>query len=216
MELYRLIQSIKEKFRKEINVLKGEEGKDKLFSSTNEFNTLQDAREAFRRSKEKLFDVNLWSQMPGITSEFKLFGPNGSQKTGKSVSIVDYILINLPGPVPENWVKVISLVDQEELAEFVVSPSEKPQEGNLNDEKVAHFFKEEATSTFRIKREGRLLFAYEIGKEENINNEGKEASNRDWINTLMAEGGWLGFQKIQWKNLTEYLVHLSEIERVQK
>lgn len=28
----------------------------------------------------------------------------------------------------------------------------------------------------------------------------------------MAEGGWLGFQRIQWKNLTEYLVHHSEME----
>ncbi|WP_162343587.1 hypothetical protein [Cyclobacterium salsum] len=53
-------------------------------------------------------------------------------------------------------------------------------------------------------------------KNEFVNNEGDQAAGRDWINTLMAGGGWLGFQKLQWKNLTEYLVHLTEKERVQK
>ncbi|WP_162416000.1 hypothetical protein [Cyclobacterium roseum] len=209
MGVYNWVQSLKDKILKEIKVLKGEKGKDKVFSSKNEFDTLKEAREAFSRSKDKLFEVNQWSQMPGITSHFELFGPDGTRKQSGRVSIGDYILIRVPGPVPENWVEVISLLDQDELAEFVVSPSEMPQEGRHNEEKVSHFFRDKATSTFRVKRVETCLIAYEIGKNEIVNNEGEQAAGRDWINTLMAGGGWLGFQKLQWKNLTEYLIHLS-------
>lgn len=215
MGLCSLVQSIIEKIKKEFYVLKGDEAKDKVFSSKHEFKNLQDARDAFRQSKSKLFNVEQWSQMQGISSTFELYGSNGQRKSGKNTAVGDYILINLPGPLPENWVKIISLVDKEEVAEFVVRPSEKPFEQENNEEKVSHFFKDVATSTFRVERVGKCLIAFEIGKNEIVNNEGKQAGGRDWINTLMAEGGWLGFQKLQWKNLTEYLVHFSNIEGAQ-
>jgi hypothetical protein len=70
----------------------------------------------------------------------------------------------------------------------------------------------EATSTFRVQRRGKSIYAYEIGKNEGINNEEEDAGNRKLINTLFAEGGWAGVQKLQWKKLTDYLVHKIEIE----
>lgn len=212
MGLDRLVQSLKKKLRKKFDLLKGKEQKDKVFCSSRKFNTLLDAREAFSRAKGKLFDVNQWSKMPGITSSFELFDAQGRRKIEKSVAVGDYILIKIPGPLPENWVEIISLTDQEDWAEFIVSPSDNPTERIYKDERVNHFFKDTATSTFRVKREADSLFAYEIGKDETINNTGTQAANRKWINTLMAEGGWLGFQRIQWKNLTEYMVHHSEME----
>lgn len=111
-----------------------------------------DAREAFSRAKGKLFDVNQWSKMPGITSSFELFDSQGRRKIEKSVAVGDYILIKIPGPLPENWVEIISLTDQEDWAEFIVSPSDNPTERIYKDERVNHFFKDTATSTFRVKR----------------------------------------------------------------
>jgi hypothetical protein len=57
----------------------------------------------------------------------------------------------------------------------------------------------------------KTLFAFEIGKNEGINNQGEDAGDRKLINTLIAEGGWAGFQELQWKKLTDYLVHRIEI-----
>lgn len=213
MGIREAINKIKDNVLKEIQVVKGEKGKDKIYFSKNEYKSLGEAKEAFVRSRSKLFDVNQWSKMPGFSSTFELFHANGSRKLTSNVEIGDYMLINLPGPVPENWVKVTSLISQENLAEFVVSPSAQPIGKMENGEKIEHFFSEEASSTFRIKRTGKTLSAYEIGRDESINNEGKQAADREWINTLIAEGAWLGFQKIQWKNLTDYLVHHTEIKR---
>ena len=70
----------------------------------------------------------------------------------------------------------------------------------------------EATSKFKVERLLGSIHAYEIGVNEAINNKGEEAGNRKSINTLVAEGGWAGFQKLQWEKLTNYLVHNIEIE----
>ena len=68
-------------------------------------------------------------------------------------------------------------------------------------------------STFRVDLEGKTIRAYELGRTEGINNKGEEAGNRKVINTLIAEGGWAGFQKLQWDKVTKFLVHAIEIDK---
>jgi hypothetical protein len=206
-----ILKKILDAFKKEKETI-GKEKKDKIFTSLKKFKTEEIAIMEFERSKSKLFDVSRWSDMPGITSTFKLFNWKGEDLHDIKPSKGDYIYIKLPGPLPENWVTIIAIEEQEDFAEFIVSPSPKPQARGKEKDEIEHFFVDEATSTFRINREGDTLFAYEIGKDEWINNQGKEAANREWINTLIAAGGWMAFQKIQWEKLTDYLVHEIEIE----
>ena len=201
-----------EKAKQEVKALQGEGVKDKLYSSEKEYSTAQKAAKEFEKATEKLFLVNDWSMLPGVSSEFILYNSRGEKKSGKA-ELHDYIKILLPGPSPENWVIVTKINEQEKMKEFVVSPSKDPTEYNKNLEKVEHFFVDEATSTFRIELDGTRLYAAEIGRNEGINNEGMEAGKRKFINTLIAEGGWAGFQEMQWKKLTEYLVGEIELER---
>jgi len=186
------------------------ETKDKLFSSLKKYDTEKEAKEAFLVSKTKLFNINLWSKLPGITSSFLLHDAEGNKKT-TTPNIGDFILIELPGPLPENWVTITEIIDNSNMGQIIVSPSPKPTAKGKEKGEIEHFFIDEATSTFRVTREGDTIFGFEIGKDEGINNEGKEAANREWINTLIAQGGWAGFQKLQWEKLTDYLVHKIEI-----
>jgi hypothetical protein len=118
----------------------------------------------------------------------------------------------LPGPVPENWVIVTDIKEEENMAEFTVSPSIDPTEKNKERKEIKHFFIDEATSTFRVEILDKTIYAFEIGRNEGVNNEGEEAGKRKLINTLVAEGGWAGFQKFQWEKLTGFLVHKIEID----
>lgn len=186
--------------------------KDKTYSSHNDFGNGQLARELFQKSKEKLFSVNQWSKLPGITASFQLFGPMGEKRTTDRPQINDYIKIVLPGPFPENWVIVNNIVENEQLANFTVSPSESPADKWLQSEEIEHFFIKEATSTFQVQIKGNKIYAHEIGKNEAINNEGYEAGKRKLINTLLAEGAWAGFQAYQWEKLLDYLVHKIEAD----
>lgn len=188
-------------------VVKGEATKNKIYSSQNNFSSREVAVREFERSKAKLFNVNRWSDLSDFTSDFELYNQQGQRSEKEKPEVGDFIRIMLPGPAPENWVKVTDIKVSDEAAEFTVSPCEDPRE---KDEEVEHFFIKEATSTFRVKLIDNSIHAFEIGKNEGINNQGERAGDRKVLNTLIAEGGWAAFQELQWKTLTDYLVHKEE------
>lgn len=197
-----------EEIKKEADVLKGEESKDKQYSTVRDFEDEDSAKFEFSRSKERLFNVNAWSNIPGIAnSTFELFGQEGNPIDRYQVQKDDFIKIDLPGPLPFYWVKVIEVSDQSDSAQFTVQPTHDPTD---KDDKTVtdHFFQDQARSIFRVERNGNEISAMEIGINEAINNKEGEAGSKGLINTLVSEGGWAGFQKYQWKNLTDYLVGL--------
>lgn len=203
--------------KKEKKVVEGEAVKDKVYTSKNEFSSRETAEKEFRGSVEKLFNVSVWSKLPGVTSSFQLYDSHGKEKQADKPQLNDFIKIILPGPVPENWVIVTDIKEEENMAEFTVSPSKDPTEKGEDQEEIAHFFIDDATSTFKVELKDRIIYAWEIGKNEGINNQKeKEAGKRKFINTLIAEGGWAGFQAFQWQKLTDYLVHKIEIENNKK
>lgn len=197
-----------EEIKKEAQVLKGEESKDKVYSSVRVFDDEDSAKFEFSRSKERLFNVNAWSKIPGIAnSTFELFGEGGNPIERYQVEKGDFIKIDLPGPLPFYWVKVNEVSAENDSAQFTVQPTYDPTH---DDDKTVtdHFFQDRARSIFRVERSGNEIKAMEIGVNEAINNQDAEAGSKGLINTIVSEGGWAGFQKYQWKNLTDYLVGL--------
>lgn len=201
------------KVKKELEVVQGDATKDKVYTNDNSFPDEATAQRELARSKQKLFDVNRWTDLEGINSTFELFDGFGRKTTAQKPEIGYYIKIILPASGIENWVQITDLTEDTDSAEFVVHPSEQPtmqEEGETKE--IKHFFIKEASSTFKVERQGTTLVGYEIGRNEGINNHGEEAGNRAILNTLVAEGGWAGVQALQWDKLTSYLVHLEEAE----
>jgi hypothetical protein len=67
--------------------------------------------------------------------------------------------------MPENWVIIWDIKEQENMAEFTVSPATKPNATGIEpEEQIQHFFIKEATSTFRVQLLNLTIFAFEIGK----------------------------------------------------
>jgi hypothetical protein len=195
-----------EDLKKEARVLKGEESKSKLYSTSRTFDDEDAAKFELSRGKERLFNVNGWSEIPGVAnSNFELFSKDGKPLKKYQVENGDFIKIDLPGPLPFYWVKVIDVKDEADSAEFTVQPTYDPTE---NDDKVVtdHFFRDQARSIFRIERNGNILVGMEIGLNEAINNNDAEAGVKGVVNTVVSEVGWAGLQKYQWQNLTDYLV----------
>lgn len=189
----------------EAKLAQGDETKNVSYASQNTLPNELAAREAFDQSVKKLLDVNAWSTLSSLTADFQVYDSAGQPKTG-SPQPNDYINVVLPGPVPENWVQVTHTSLEENKAEFTVQPSPKP--GETETDEVAHFFRSEARSTFRVELSGTTITASEIGQQESVNNQQPQAGDRAIINTVIAETGWLFYQQFQWKRLTDYLVHL--------
>lgn len=204
------LKTLYEKLKKEVKVLQGEETKDKAYCSSHTYPDEASAKTAFERAKQKLFDINKWTELEGINSIFELYDDRGRRSSLGMPETGYYMRIELPAPAPENWVQITAIQVTDNMAEFVVHPSEKPSERHEEAPVTQHFFIKEASSTFRVERHGQELLACEIGRNEGINNQGDEAGNRALINTFIAEGGWAGFQGLQWEKLTSYLVHHIE------
>lgn len=200
------LKGIVDQIQHEMKVVQGEETKEMVYASQNTFSSETSAQEAFDRSIKKLFDVAGWSGLSMFTADFALYDPHGELKPGGPPQMDDYINIILPGPMPDNWVRVVHTATVENRVEFTVQPSPDPRK--KQSEEVEHFFHQEARSTFRVELAGTTLIASEIGQHEGINNQEPQAGGRAVLNTMIAEGGWLFYQKLQWKVLTDYLVHL--------
>lgn len=205
-----LINRIGDKLKLEYDIIFGTRSKDKNYKSSKRYNTEEEAEKAFSKSVEKLFNVEKWSKLPGIASRFELYGKDGAKKSSKEPAVGDHLRILIPGPMPENWVEIIDIKKSENVASFTVKPDMDPQEKYEKD--VEHFFSDNARSTFKVERKGKVLEGSEIGENEGINNDGIKAGERKVINTIAAEAGWGIFQEIQWRKLANYLVHRIEIK----
>ncbi|WP_421826220.1 hypothetical protein [Larkinella sp.] len=196
-------RNIGDAFQHGIDLLKGEDSVDKTFCSQKNCPDQETAQPAFARAREKVFDVNRWSDVSSLTAKFVLHDAAGRPKPSGWPTVGDFICLELPGPTPENWVKVIEVIDEERKAGFAARPCADPNE---NENRTEHFFTAESTSTFRVERVGNTLSACQFGENERINNQHPEAGGRAVVNTVIATTGWLFYQKIQWKTLMDYLL----------
>lgn len=207
------ISKVIDKIGQEVDTLAGNQTKDLTYQSEHTYANDHTAAQAFERSKARLFAVNDWSTMPEPTATFELFDQQGKPKHSDKPLAGDYVRIELPlpGNLPANWVQVTDIRVTDTLAEFTVVPSKNPQPEQADENApIEHFFGPEASSTFRVERQKNRLIASELGRNERVNNDDETAGDRGIINTLIAAGGWAFFQKIQWKKLTEYLVHFPD------
>ncbi len=210
MSLKDKAKDVADNLKNEAEVIKGDRSKDKVYTSTNEFPDEVQAKREFTFARERLFQVNDWSDIPGIgNADFTIYDPDGSKVDNRMVAVGDFLKIDLPGPVPMYWVEVIDLKDEDDFAEFAVKPASDPTT-TKDPEVVDHFFQEGARSVFRIERKGNQLSGFEIGINEAINNQGEQAGGKAVINTVVSETGWAFFQENQWKNLTDYLVGIAK------
>lgn len=72
--------SLKKKIENETQVIKGEKGKDKMYSSYHTYPTEFEAIEGFNLAVKKLFDVNSWSDLSAATATFKLYNRSVEKK----------------------------------------------------------------------------------------------------------------------------------------
>ncbi len=210
MSIKEKAQDLVEDVKEEAKMIKGEKSKDKVYTSTSSFADEETARHEFAASKVRLFDVNGWSDIPGVANAaFALHNAAGQPISRNAIQVGDFIEIDLPGPLPMYWVEVKEVVDEADRAFFAVKPSHDPT-GKEDEEVTAHFFHEDAQSVFLVERKANQLIAKEIGTDEAINKDRKEAGNKGLLNTVVSETGWAFFQEYQWKNLTDYLVGIAE------
>ena len=174
-------------------------------------NSVEEAIAHFKIVKNRLLNVSEWHSVSGKASaDFTLTDYHGNA-VNRLAREGDFFKIKISAPQNEtgegfDWVQIKSIEESStsensELLAIKVKPASNPTN---SDPETAHFFNDEASSTFLVKREYKTITAEVHGRNEKPNT---DASLSDSIrNVFVALGAMLGFSKVQWKSLVLGLI----------
>lgn len=177
-----------------------------------ELETIEEALNQYQQAKNRLLNISNWHNYAGTgTADFQLTDSDGNA-VHRLASKGDHFRINIPGPGSKtgdgfDWVKIKEIKEEtgpeREQTAIIVQPATNP---NNENQDIAHFFKEDASSTFIVRRQGKVVFAEVHGRNEQPNIEADNLIDKA-RNLAVAAGAILGFSKAQWKSLVEGLVN---------
>lgn len=189
-----------------------EEGAEVNVEDSLAFDSEASAASFFQALKQRLFNVNAWHRLAGaLSADFKLTDKSGNEVDRKPRQ-GDYFKINIPAPGTQtgegyDWVQVEEIVEKAEHANEFTSIRVRPTSSPVNaDPDVAHFYTDEATSNFIVKREGRTVTAGVYGRNEKPNVKAADNLVDKVRNAVVGTGGVTGFSKLQWKALVNGLL----------
>lgn len=176
-------------------------------------NNKEAAEQLFASAQKRLFDVSRWKEIAdGFSAGFQLTDSNGAE-INRPAQKGDCFKIDLPAPGSksggdEDWVKIEAIQVENDaaadiqIASIRVRPCANPKNPQTD---TAHFFQEDATSTFEIKRKGNTVTAEVHGRNE-IPNVHADSILDTIRHAVVAVGAIFGFSNKQWKNLVEGLI----------
>lgn len=183
------------------------EGKDMTISDSIEFENEIQAKNFYLEAKNRVLAINDWDEIGKFSiSTFEHLDPFGKHSEEKPQE-GDFVKIDIPGPglwssSGYDYVQIEQIADtsdnSEELFTLTLRPSSMPM-GN-DDHETKHFFKNMATSTLQIKRDGKTVEASYYGRNEVMNLDLESIIDR-LRNIFVALGAKLGASYPQWKSL---------------
>jgi hypothetical protein len=190
-----------------------EKGASTDTASETSFKARPEAAEFFQIARGRLLNISNWDKICGKASaKFQLTDSSGNL-VDRDPQVGDHFRINIPAPGTEtgdgrDWVQIEDIVDKcnsqsdYEYIAIKVRPATNPTNKATD---TAHFFKEDATSTFLVERRGNVVRAEVHGRNEvpNTNAEGVLDTIR---NAVVALGAMAGISTPQWKSLVNGLV----------
>ena len=189
------------------------EGKETNIEYSISLESRESAQKTFKSAYGRLLLVNDWESICGSSSaNFSLTDHLGYEIT-RSASEGDHFKIDIPGPGSVegrgyDWVRIEKIeehIDCEKDIESIamrVRPAPNPK---TPGEKIAHFFKDDATSSFVVTREGNKVTAAIYGRNEKPNTGINNLIDKV-RNTVIAISALAGISSMQWENLAKGLI----------
>jgi hypothetical protein len=170
-----------------------------------------DAQRLFLTARNRLVDVNHWDDYSAL-GQFQLVDSDGNELF-RTAEIGDYFRINIKAPgliagSGYDWVRIEAIADHsdvegyEEHMAMRVRPAQNPLD---EKDETAHFFSDESTSTFLVKREGTVVTASVFGRNEVPNTSASNIIDKV-RNQVVAATAIAGLSNIQWRSLVTGLL----------
>jgi hypothetical protein len=189
------------------------EGNESNIEYAKSLENRETAQKIFKAASGRLLLVNNWESLCGTASaNFSLTDNLGNEVTRPAVKD-DHFKIDIPGPGSVegrgyDWVRIEKIeenIDCEKDIESIamrVRPAPNPK---TPGERVAHFFKDDATSSFVVTRRGNKVIAAVYGRNEKPNTVINNLIDKV-RNAVIAVSALAGISTIQWENLVKGLI----------
>jgi hypothetical protein len=176
--------------------------------------SLKDEAEAkafFSVVKTRLLNVNNWGKIAGaLSADFQLTNEQGQEIDGIPRK-GNYFKINIPAPgiitgEGYDWVRVEEVKEESDGESDSIAIRVRPTSSPVNEKQdIAHFYTDEATSNFIVKREGNKVIAGVYGRNEKPNMKADNLIDKA-RNAIIGTGAVTAFSKLQWKALVSGLL----------
>ena len=180
-------------------------------SASINLGTNEEALDYYHFAKNKVLNISHWHTYSSTgMADFQLTDSLGNT-VQRLAEKGDHFRIDIPGPGSKtgngfDWVQIREIFEETnpdgQQISIIVKPATNPNNANPD---MAHFFTEDASSTFIIRREGKKVFAEVHGRNEQPNTDAENLIDKA-RNIAVAAGAMLGFSKVQWKSLVDGLV----------
>lgn len=193
-------------------------GRQTDFTHEKKYDTLDLAHMGFQAAAGRMLSVNNWHEYTGTGSAKFTLCNNQGEEVEVMAEEGFFISIDLPGPGPHagggvEWVLVEKLASEggahtaEEYVLMTVRSAPDPRKAAAE---IAHFYTDESTSTFIVRRDGMVVSAGAHGRNETPNND--DVDLHDKIrNTAIALMARVGLSGGQWQKLVNGLIDFKEI-----
>ncbi|HYO20862.1 MAG TPA: hypothetical protein VER36_00565 [Flavisolibacter sp.] len=172
----------------------------------------KEAQNFFGVVKDRLLNVNHWKEWAGaLSASFQLTNEQGQEIDAKPQQ-GNYFRINIPAPgivtgEGYDWVQIEEVKEEAENDGEYIAIRVRPAPSPVNENSdVAHFYTDEATSNFIVRRDGTKVTAGVYGRNEKPNVKEADTMIDKIRNAVVGTGGVSGFSKLQWKALVSGLL----------
>ena len=194
-----------------------ETGRQTDFTHEQKFVTLAEAHAAFVAAAGRLLSVNNWHEYSGTGSAKFTLCNNQGEKIEVMAEEGFFFSIDLPGPGPDagdglEWVIIEKLVSEggsHSAEEYVLLTARPVPDPRKPATEIAHFYTDDSTNTFIVRRDGLVLSAGAHGRNETPNNE--EVDLHDKVrNTMIGLLARIGMSGTQWQKLVNGVLDYKE------
>jgi hypothetical protein len=192
------------------------DGVDVNVEDSVNLNSAKEANSFFRVVKDRLLNVNHWKEWAGAFSAgFQLTDQQGNE-IDTPPQQGNFFKIDIPAPgitsgEGYDWVQIEEVKEEVNNDVEFLAIRVRPAPSPLNEKKdVAHFYTDEATSNFIVRRDGTKVTAGVYGRNEKPNVKKSDTVIDKIRNAVVGTGGVSGFSKLQWKALVSGLLEGAE------
>jgi hypothetical protein len=173
------------------------------------FQTEAEADGFFTELKAKMLDFNAWNDKSGL-STFEQCDDNG-KPDDQHLRQGSFVRINLPGTGKSDWVRIEEIQNTDNELVVTVRPTYDPTGDPPQTGKVSHFFSSKTTNNFCTYRNGKTVYIYVIGLNEQLNDDHASGLIEKARNALVGNlGYYLGVQKAEWTKFCNSFLYDGE------